>query len=428
MDQNMPFSDALKSLDVSSCTPNDIDFSETNYDIKFTLLPKQVPIVNETIEILQKYRSLTIKAATAFGKTIVIVYLAWRLKLKTLVIASKVSFVNNIYECFSQYSTAKVWNSVIKKKQSSIGVDVYMTTASSFHKIPNDALKDIGCLIIDESHQICTPGAIKPLLSTQPKYVVNCTATPERDDGMDILLTYLCGPHCVVSPLETPVRIIKVNTTIDIPISRLPDNRIDWGKHVSYLAECEERNMIVAILCKQIIEQDSESMIVRTLRSFTLPSTAESHYKIVIILGKLDKWLEPLTMMLDKLGISNDYIDSAKGKCRDADVIIGYRSKLGTGFDQKTGCTDFNGKRINVVMDLSTTKQQSLITQTIGRGCRANVCYYIPFIDKSRKEEEHYNKSVKPFINGHIDIQYCEYNIEKGNLLKEYKLKAEYTK
>jgi len=51
----------------------------------------------------------------------------------------------------------------------------------------------IDLLILDEAHLLCTQNNLNRLLALEPKYVIVLTATPERDDGMEKILTALAG-------------------------------------------------------------------------------------------------------------------------------------------------------------------------------------------------------------------------------------------
>ena len=51
-------------------------------------------------------------------------------------------------------------------------------------KIPQELLDAVGFLIIDEAHTFCTETRIKSLLRVKPRYIISCTATPDREDGL----------------------------------------------------------------------------------------------------------------------------------------------------------------------------------------------------------------------------------------------------
>jgi hypothetical protein len=149
----------------------------------------------EAYEKLMINHTVFIACSPGWGKTGLGNHLACELGLKTLVLCH-IDKVNKQWVTeFKTYSTAKV-QLVKGNKGFDPMADVYiMGVLKAANVSPMDfAGAGIGTVIFDEAHVATITAFSKSLLNICPKYVIGLSATPERSDGMQKLLSMYFGP------------------------------------------------------------------------------------------------------------------------------------------------------------------------------------------------------------------------------------------
>lgn len=156
---------------------------------------------DQDVVTIQAYERLVIdhfvfiSASPGFGKTSCGNFLAHELGLKTLVMCHIDKVNKQWVDEFKNHSTSKV--QLIKgKKGFDPTADVYVIgVLKAANMSPHDfAQAGIGTVIFDEAHVATITAFSKALLKICPKYVIGLSATPERSDGMQKLLSMYFGP------------------------------------------------------------------------------------------------------------------------------------------------------------------------------------------------------------------------------------------
>ena len=75
--------------------------------------------------------------------------------------------------------------------------DILIANVINVPKQDKTFYSDVGLVIVDEIHTICTNSFSKSLLHLFPRYLIGLSATPFRTDGMDKILELFCGPEVV---------------------------------------------------------------------------------------------------------------------------------------------------------------------------------------------------------------------------------------
>ena len=140
---------------------------------------------------------------TAFGKTIMGIYLSCKLKLKTLVLVNRKVLITQWIDKISQFSDCKA--DTLKTYNDSTDILIATIQTMSKEKYYKKYRKDFGMLFIDECHTIPTDKFINCLFYYTPKVRLGFSATPNRSDQRDILLE----PHLCTIFKETETKIIK---------------------------------------------------------------------------------------------------------------------------------------------------------------------------------------------------------------------------
>jgi len=286
---------------------------------------------------------------------------------------------------FKQFTDASVWlndgNNPIPKE-----CNVILTMDTQFHKIPPEILKMVRILVIDEAHLFCVPSRIHCLLGTTPQYVIACTATPVRTDGMETILYSVCGKHGIY--LKSPVRfnVYRLATGIEVEIEKNKSGDADWSKLVKALCEHPLRNAFIIDLVKRNHQHKIIILTWNKAHAYFLKDTLVQH------------------------GVSADVLAGTKNTYKDSRVLVGTIGKISTGFDEQMACPDWSGQKSNMMILTGSTKSLTGLEQMVGRIFRSEFPTIIDLVDNLAITKKHWTERRKwyedPERNG--EIHYVE--------------------
>ena len=273
-----------------------------------TLRTYQEPIIREAMKHLSSYGTTTLAVYPGCGKSAMSACMASVVGGLTLVVYPIKIVEPGWISTFRQFTDASVWVNDGKAELPS-SCNVILTMDTQFHKIPQEVLKMVRVLVIDEAHKFCVPSRTHCLLGTTPQYVIACTATPIRDDGMESILHSVCGTHGIYlkSPKRFSVYSLKTGIQTEIVLTKNGDP--DWSRLVKDLCEDPLRNAFIV----DLVERNYQHKIM----IFTW-NKAHAHF---------------LKKVLSERGISVDVLAGNKNTYRDSRVLVGTIAKIGTGFD-----------------------------------------------------------------------------------------------
>lgn len=159
--------------------------------------------------------------STGAGKSIWGIYVASLLRQKTLVIVHKNDLVTGWQKDIKKAFKGKVIPGLVKAQSDVIGEQITIATVQTLSRKSEEELekytREFGMIITDEMHKI---GAsiydIIPKFSSA--YKIGLSATPERSDGLEKVMTYYLGEFAYVSTDEheegiiLPVEVIVKNS------------------------------------------------------------------------------------------------------------------------------------------------------------------------------------------------------------------------
>lgn len=346
-------------------------YSSIEYKFKADLMEHQIPMVIQAYKQLLTYRTTTLGVYTGAGKTVMAAWLAVHLKRSVVVIVHRNTLPKQWMDTFKTFTDCKVTVYGEKNYDPNANVFICMNTrAVELSKNFNP-----GLMIIDEAECLCTPSNKEPLLCFNPQYIIACTATPKRPDGMEKMIHAMCGTHGIFESSTKKFKVIKIETGVTIP-----------DEYQTYHEMKEYINNYLPI--HQLI--------------FNLVTMNVPHK--FLILTRSVKLTKTLSEMFTQRGIRSDWMASTKKNYSDSQVLIGTMEKIGTGFDEKTFCDNFNGQRMDYLILAGSIKSLQKTEQSVGRVLRATHPVVFDLVHNHRILKSHFSERRKWYKSRNADI------------------------
>lgn len=365
-------------------------FPNVNFNFTGTLRQNQVEVANEASVHLNKFGTTTLNLHPGFGKTILGAYLSSNLKKLTLVICNRGVLIKQWRKSYNDATDAKTFivggNQKDEDEKNIYPIEecpVILCMNSRIKQIPTNILYNIGTVMFDEAHLLCTPSNVDMLLATQPFYVIVMTATPERTDELDGMMKAIAGTHEIVRKNTKKVTVIKLMTNTEIAeVPKQSNGDTNFSGLQNLIFEDERRNNIICSLAGG--------------------NYANEH---ILILTKYTKHAKLLYDMLKKHDVNCGTLYGSKNNYNECRVLIGTLSKIGTGFDQQNACKNFSGNRFRILLLVCSIKKKQMLEQVIGRVTRHDSPVIIHFVDNNPIIKRHYGEAKKVYIEMNADIQ-----------------------
>lgn len=352
----------------------------------------QEVIVSEVLTQIYTEGSSNVNSACASGKTVMGCFCAvwvsqWLAQIglsgPVIIVYSLKALQSQWVSTITNFSNARV--AVVDSGEAARGVgeaDVYLCMVESLDQLPPEVLGACSLLMIDEAHLFCTKHRLDKLLAVNPVTVLMLTATPARANGLNTILDVVAGAHAVKRISMKPFAIWRHDTGLKPPIVLNKQGKPDWNEIVKWLVENQKRNEMIV-----------DWVVKNPTRKIAILTTRTSHVDV-------------LYQMLLERGESVGVLYKNITKYSHCRVLVGTESKMGTGFDEKANCDDFDGHRIDMLLLTVSGKQ---CEQKAGRSFRADRPHIIHLVDEGGIFEKHwkicYNWYVQP---------------ERENLVKVY--------
>ena len=180
------------------------DGRSVSFDMKFTPLPHQVESINKLVKEFKSNLNVLFKAPTRFGKGYVMVAVAQKLKVSTLILVDKKLLAQQIVEDTLEYSTASIELLNAKTiKEYDKSKDVYVATfqlLNSNKDFLSTIKDDFGLLVVDECHSASIGATYRSTIhKLNTRYRLGISATPSvPDKNLQGLLTDSFEPVKVI--------------------------------------------------------------------------------------------------------------------------------------------------------------------------------------------------------------------------------------
>lgn len=323
----------------------------------------QKHVVEKCLQEMKKNASCILSIGTGAGKTCMALYLVAKLGLKTLIVVNKKILLDQwkdrIQQFLGETDIGILQGSIIQFKK----ITIAMLQTISKKKIDCDH----SFVIIDECHNIATSCFSKAFQSIGAKYQLGLSATPKRNDGMDVILKLFLGE---ILYFENTIKQTQkkefewVQYENNCRLHTLRNGEIHFSKMLSCFAMDEKRNQL---LLKKIIEMHEKKLSIIVLSDR------------IQQLEYLNQNLKPLTCIFAG---KNKHIDTTK-------IILSTYAMMAEGVD----LPHYNA--------LVFATPRSNIIQAIGRiGRNGNNCFIFDIVDtfdytfrQFQKRRNQYKKS-----------------------------------
>jgi superfamily II DNA or RNA helicase len=388
---NIPFSYGLKlaskkNLDIER--PNRKVLQSMTCEFNGCLREEQRNCRDQALTLLQKNKSVMLSCYTGFGKTVTAINMANKIKLKTFITVPKKPLLGQweaeIKKFVPTASIMVIEPNKIKNMVLTDPPDFCIINACNIHKVDKNLLKFYGFVIVDEAHLQMTEKLSENLLYLTPRYLLGITATPYREDGYNVLFDLFFGEEKVKYSLNKKHIVYRVKTGFvpnEEKCLRAGPNfktKQDWNSVLDEQSKDEKRNKLII----KIVQ----------------------HFKdrVFLILVKRVEHGQYIKDCLEKLG---EKVTSLLGKQQEFDkearILIGTNSKIGTGFDHP---------RLDTL--LAAADMVSYYIQFIGRVMRRKDVEPIIFdlVDNHHTLKKHFEKRSKVYLKHGGEIK--KFNID----------------
>lgn len=222
-------------------------------------------------ETLNKYSyGGIISLPCGWGKTIIALYIASILKVKTLIIVHKEFLVNQWKERIEQFLPNASIGIIQQKHVDIIGKDIVigMLQSISMREYPEYVFEDFGFTIVDECHHLGAEVFSRSLPKYSTKYMLGLSATPKRKDGLSKVFEWYLGPYLFVvnqqNTKKVRVNIVQYyNPNPAYNNLELSNNgRLCIARMTNNICEFNRRNEVLLEIFKRCCEDGHESQTI----------------------------------------------------------------------------------------------------------------------------------------------------------------------
>ncbi|MGN0833960.1 MAG: TOTE conflict system archaeo-eukaryotic primase domain-containing protein [Kiritimatiellia bacterium] len=285
---------------------------------------------------LKKSDAGILAAGTAFGKTVVAVYMIAERKVNTLVLVNRrqlqLQWIARLAE-FLGIPEKEIGRVGCGAKRWTGKVDVAVIQSLSRKGVVDPRVKEYGQIIVDECHAVASE-TFEAAVDTAPaKYVLGLSATVERQDGQHPLIMMQCGPvrHRVdpktLAKREPFDHIVYVRPTS----FRMPMGKIGEDGHVEYSDLCDA--LVADASRNRQIAQDVLSVVAEGRSPVVLSDRRDQVEELARL---LDGRVRHILLLMGGLGrrqLKAERERLVSIPAAESRVILATGSFLGEGFD-----------------------------------------------------------------------------------------------
>jgi superfamily II DNA or RNA helicase len=280
-----------------------------------TLLEHQVNLKTEAIKRMNDQGSAFLKLHCGAGKTCISIYIATKVRLRTLIVLHRVVLMKQWADSIAAFTDCKT-KVVVIKANGPIPTDAefYIINVVNVFKRSNVDFMQFGFVIFDECHIMGSPKAMFAFRSFSPKFMLGLSATPYREDGMHAVTERYLGNAYIEKQMQHPHVVFKVSYKPPVNYGSeefiTKAGKLNWTKIINHQAMDEVRNLL------------------------SLRILAEHPTRNFLVLCKRVEQCHFICESLKRLNESCDvFTGSSKTLDYTARVLVSTYNKSGVGFD-----------------------------------------------------------------------------------------------
>lgn len=214
-------------------------------------------------------RRFVLSDMTVTHNTVLSLYIACQLKVKTLVIVHKSFLLNQWKERAQEFTNASI--GIIQQNKIEIdGKDIVIGMLQSIakDKYDSDVFRDFGFVIFDEAHHAPSNYFSRALPIISAKKTLALSATPERNDRLEKVLYWYFGNILYKAPTNkidmVLVKIYKYSSNDDEFKEYMMRNGLDINraKTINKLTEIKNRNIFILNEIKKVLEEEERKILI----------------------------------------------------------------------------------------------------------------------------------------------------------------------
>ena len=303
-----------------------------------SLRPYQINISDIYLKSAKEIGGGIISIGCGRGKTVIGLYIASKIGLKTLVVVHKEFLAEQWKERIlgdpSKNIKGFLPTARVGLLQGKI-IDVFdkdiviaMVQSLSQKDYADNILKDFGLVIYDECHHLSAEIFSRALIKTATEYTLGLSATPDRKDGLTYVFKYFLGDIVYQEDQNEDktilVKAFHYKNNIDENYSEVLKNRmgeLNRPKMINNICECVRRNKIIISELKTLIGDGRKILIL---------SDRKEHLNY--LKTEIGKEIPNASAGLYVGGMKQSDLKISEGK----DIILGTYPMVSEGFDCPT--------------------------------------------------------------------------------------------
>ena len=237
-----------------------------------TLRDYQIPIVDKILTHLNEKGGGLLSVPCGRGKTLMAIYIAHKLGVKTLVVTHK-SFLLKQWQKqikrFCNVDAGTIRGKIIDVANKSFVVG--MIQSISMKDYDADVLNQFGLVIYDESHHCASKVFSQALMKTCCKYTLALSATPYRTDGLIKIMHWFLGETIYREKLRINNQVVAKVFNYKSSDQKFTEKKYAYGpqigrpnviKMMGNLAELEQRTTHLINIINEIRKNPDRKIII----------------------------------------------------------------------------------------------------------------------------------------------------------------------
>lgn len=225
----------------------------------------QQEAVDASLHQLSNHGGGVLSLCTGAGKTVLALYIACSLKLKTLIVVHKTFLLDQWEERIRTFVPLARVGRVQQKIEDVEDCDIVvgMLQSIAMRDYDDTTFDDFGLIIFDEIHVVPAPVFSRVLLRLSAPHMLGLSATPVRRDGLSYVIHWFIGPtfyeRSLTGKNDVTVRVVPFK-----PGRVLPQNMV---AATTILCSMEIRNTVIVERIVELADEGRKIMLLSDRRA-----------------------------------------------------------------------------------------------------------------------------------------------------------------